>query len=71
MEQTTQINEMQNELKRLKEDVTFIMQVLTDPDFSQEDREFYMRTWQAQKEIDQGEYIAHTEEEFKARWNLD
>lgn len=47
-----------------------IIQILTDPDFRNEDREFHLRTLQGQWEVDRGEVRTFTEEEFKERWEL-
>ncbi len=45
---------MNAQRQRLAEDMEFIMQILTDPESTDEDREFYLRTRQAQREIDEG-----------------
>ncbi len=59
---------MNAQLQRLAEDMEFIMQILTDPELTDEDSEFYLRTRQAQREIDEGKGITSFEEEFLKRW---
>ncbi len=59
---------MNTQLQRLAEDLEFIMQILTDPEFTDEDREFYLGTRQAQRQIDEGKGITSSEEEFWKRW---
>ncbi len=68
MEQAPQLKQMNAKLQRLAEDLEFIMQILTDPEFTDEDREFYLRTRQAQREVEQGKVTTYSEKEFKKRW---
>ena len=70
MEQARQFKNIQEEVKRLSDDMTFILGVMTDPEFNDEDREFYLRTRQAQREVEQGKVTTYSEKEFKKRWKI-
>ncbi len=70
MEQAPQFKNIQEEVKRLSDDMTFILGVMTDPEFNDEDREFYLRTRQAQREVEQGKVATYSENEFKKRWKI-
>ncbi len=68
MAQDTAIKEMQADVKRIADDIDFVLRVLTDPEFTDEDREFYLGTRQARKQVEQGNVTTYCEEEFKERW---
>ncbi len=68
MIQDTAIKEMQADVKRLADDIDFVLRVLTDSEFTDEDREFYLGTRQAWKQVEQGKLTTYSEEEFKKRW---
>ena len=69
MVQESVIKEMQADVKRLADDIDFVLRVLTDPEFTDEDREFYLGTRQARKQVEQGKLTTYSEEEFKERWH--
>lgn len=68
MEQDQQLRQMRAEMKRLSDDMEFILRVMTDPEFTKEDREFYLGTHQALKEVEKGKVTTYSEKQFKERW---
>tara|TARA_R110002111_G_scaffold177181_1_gene243199 strand:+ start:5344 stop:5562 length:219 start_codon:yes stop_codon:yes gene_type:complete len=70
MEQVQSVEEIQNEVKRLVEDMEILKQLMTDATLTSEDREFQIRTRQAGTEAELGNMTSYTEKEFKERWKL-